>query len=173
MSILKIISILLVLLLIGLVPVFLYTNKIAGTNKLLIQIGTLIQTYIREDGKFPDNQKDLEKCEAIRIMVKNGEPRYYTKSSFFDAGDPDNPRGWNQSIMIKRLPLFKIAYGTDLSQLTSAEKGLIDKKTQQTCLLIDGPFGTKFPGFQIKAYKSVSEWWFKEYEKYHNASSLK
>lgn len=121
----------------------------------------LVLVHIRERGEFPKKQVDLEASNVLRKTVTDGKPAYYIRSVAFNPLKPEDPSGWQK--IPSELDLFRIAYNIKLENLTLIDNELQDKNTGQQYLLIDGPYGSKFPKYLKNTYEKISKKWFEEY----------
>ena len=161
----KRISLVLLLLIIGFSVFMFYGHSVSSIGAHAFRVKTLLKTYIIETGDFPEDQSDLEASNVLRIKINDGKPVYYIRSSKFDPSNPDEPSGWKEGGF--KFDLFSIAYGTNLDNLEMKDYTLQDKMTGQETLLINGPYGTKFPRHLKKTYQDISRSWFEEYETFN------
>lgn len=158
----KRIAMVMLVLIIGFGVFMTYAHKVSTIGAHALHAQYFLNTYIAETGKFPENQSDLEKNKILKIIIHGDETKYLVRSSKYDPANPDEPSGW-KSIGFN-LDFFSISYGIDLDDLEIKKNILVNKTTGKKCLLIDGPYGSKFPRHLITSYQAISRSWFDEYE---------
>ena len=162
----KVIGICLLSIIAAFIILMVYAHSISSYEAHAYAVQYLIKSYIDEIGKFPGSRFDLEKDKFLKIITQEGKPCYFVRSAKFDPTNPEEPSGWKKANF--KLDPFSISYGANLDNLRMKDNVLQDKMTGQETLLINGPYGTKFPRHLKKTYQAISMLWFEEYEAFNS-----
>ena len=167
----KYISITLLVFIIGFFALLYFGHNVTTIQAHAAKVQNLLKIYINETGAFPESIEDLEKEKVLKVTSQDDKSLYLVRSSKFNPENPDEPSGWKKGRF--KLDLFNISYGTKLENLEIDNDKLQDITSGQEILLINGPYGTKFPRHLKNTYQAISRSWFKEYEAFNLNKEMK